>query len=115
MSLDPHKAVLIAYPELDFCNPLSPGLLDRVLAVAALKPGAQALDLGCGNAAMSIHLAETYGLTVDAIERSPAMAAIAAERLRGRGGGGEVRLHNIASRAFLEAGRQFDLIVAAGA
>jgi SAM-dependent methyltransferase len=115
MSLDPHKAVLIAYPKLDFCNPLSPGLLDRVLATAALEPGAQALDLGCGNAAMSIHLAETYGLKVDAIERSPAMAAIAAQRLQGRGGHGEVRLHNIASRDFLEAGRRFDLIVAAGA
>ncbi len=115
MSLDPHKAVLIAYREMDFCNPLSPVLLDRVLSVAAPQPGARALDLGCGNAAMAIHLAETYGLAIDAIERSPAVAAIAAERLRGRGAPGEVRLHNVASRDFLEGGRQFDLLVAVGA
>ena len=115
MSLDPHKAVLIAYREMDFCNPLSPGLLDRVLAVAALKPGLETLDLGCGNAAMSIHLAETHGCRVEAIERSPAVAAIAAERLTGRGAPGEVRLHNVASRDFLEGGRQFDLLVAVGA
>jgi SAM-dependent methyltransferase len=115
MSLDPHRAVLIAYRELDFCNPLSSDLLDRALSIARLKPGAEALDLGCGNAAMSIHLAEAYGLKVEAIERSPAMTAIAAERLKGRGAPGEVRLHNIPSRDFLDAGRQYDLVVAAGA
>ena len=114
MSLDPHRAVMIAYRDMDFCNPLSPQLLDRVLRVAALKPGASALDLGCGNAAMAIHLAETYGLNIDAIERSPGVAAIAAGRLHGRGSPGEIRLHNISSRDFLTDGRQFDLLVAAG-
>lgn len=115
MSLDPHKAVLIAYRELDFCNPLSSALLDRALAVARLKPGVQALDLGCGNGAMSLHLAEAHGFQVDAIERSPAMAAIAAERLRGLSAPEAVRLHNVASRDFLDAGIQFDLIVSTGA
>jgi SAM-dependent methyltransferase len=115
MSLDPHKAVLIAYRELDFCNPLSPELLDRVLAQARLKPGARALDLGCGNAAMSIHLAETHGLEVDAIERSPAMAAIAGERIGACATPGQIRLHNVGSREFLTGGAQYDLVVCAGA
>jgi SAM-dependent methyltransferase len=114
MSLDPHKAVLIAYSEMDFCNPLSPALLDRVLSAAALKAGANALDLGCGNAAMAIHLAETYGLNVEAIERSPAVTAIAAERIKGRGASGQVTLHNVNSRDFLTGGRQYDLLVAVG-
>lgn len=114
MSLDPHQAVLIAYRDMDFCNPVSPELLDRVLRVCALKPGASALDLGCGNATMAIHLAEAHGLNIDAIERSPAVAAIAAERLQGRGSPGEIRLHNISSRDFLTDGRKFDLLVAAG-
>jgi SAM-dependent methyltransferase len=115
MNLDPHKAVLIAYRELEFCNPLSASVLDQTLAVARLAPGAATLDLGCGNAAMSIHLAETHGFQVDAIERSPAMAAIATERLAGRGAPGAVRLHNIASRDFLDGGPVFDLIVCTGA
>jgi SAM-dependent methyltransferase len=115
MSLDPHKAVLIAYSEMDFCNPLSPGLLDRVLVAARLAKGARALDLGCGNAAMSIHLAERHGLDVDAIERSPAVAAIAEARLQARGAPGAVRLHRTASRDFLSEGARFDLVVCAGA
>jgi len=115
MSLDPHKAVQIAYRAMGFCNPLSPALLDRVLEIAAPQPGARTLDLGCGNAAMAIHLAETYGAAVEAIERSPAVAAIAAERLVGRGAPGAVTLHNIASRDFLAGAAPFDLLVAAGA
>jgi SAM-dependent methyltransferase len=115
MSVDPHKAVQIAYAEMDFCNPLSPPLLDRVLGVAGLTPAASALDLGCGNAAMAIHLAETYGLQVEAIERSPAVSAIAANRLQGRGAPGAVRLHTTTSGDFLAGGRQFDLIVCIGA
>jgi SAM-dependent methyltransferase len=115
MNLDPPQAILIAYGEMDFCNPLSPALLDRVLETARLPAGAQALDLGCGNAAMAIHLAEQHGLSVDAIERSSAVAAIAEARLLGRGAPGQVRLHKAASRDFLEGGAQFDLVVCAGA
>jgi SAM-dependent methyltransferase len=115
MSLDPHKAVLIAYAEMNFCNPLSAGLLDRVLSEARLKPGGSALDLGCGNAAMAIHLAETYGLQVEAIERSPAVSAIAAARVEGRGAPGAVHLHTTTSREFLSSDRQFDLLLCIGA
>ena len=50
MSLDPHKAVLIAYPKLDFCNPLSPSLLDRVLATAALCRLVRGRTAGAGAA-----------------------------------------------------------------
>jgi SAM-dependent methyltransferase len=115
MSLDPHKSVLIAYRELDFCNPLSPQLLDKVVSAARLKPGTRTLDLGCGNAAMSIHLAQTWGCEVDAIERSPAVAAIAAERIAASAAPGQVRLHNVSSRDFLDAARPYELIVCAGA
>ena len=114
-SLDPHKAVLISYQAMDFCNPLSPSLLDRALGAAGLKVGDAALDLGCGNGVMALHLAQTYGLKVDAIERSPAVAAIAEERLRGRGAPGAVTLHNVSSRDFLDGGRTYDLVLSAGA
>jgi SAM-dependent methyltransferase len=115
MSLDPHKAVLIAYGEMDFCNPFSPARLDQALAVARLPAGAQTLDLGCGNAAVSLHLARAHGFRVDAIERSPAVSEIARARLADGGTPGEVRLHTTPSRDFLADGRQFDLVVCAGA
>ena len=115
LSLAPHKAVLIAYQAMGFCNPLSEALLDQALAAAAPHAGDQALDLGCGNAVMALHLAETRGLRVDAIERSPAVAAIARARLAGRGAPGEVVLHMASSRDFLNASRRYDLVVAAGA
>ncbi len=112
---DPHKAVLIAYEVMGFCNPLSPETLDRTLAWARLKPGLRTLDLGCGNAAMSIHMAEKYGLAIDAIERSPAVCEIAKTRLKGRGAPGSVTLHNVDSRAFLETAEPYGFIVSVGA
>lgn len=112
---DPHKSVLIAYEAMGFCNPLSPATLDRTLAWARLKPGLRTLDLGCGNGAMSVHLAETYGLTVDALERSPAVFDIASRRLAGRGAPGQVALHNVDSRDFLKGAEPYDLLVAVGA
>lgn len=113
--LDPHKQVLIAYAEMGVCNPLSLAALDRVLDQARLPRGARTLDLGCGNAAVSIHLAERHGLSVEALERSPAVCALARERLGTLQGAGTVTLHQAASADFLPAQAPFDLIVALGA
>ena len=112
---DPHKSVLIAYEAMGFCNPLSPQTLDRALAWARLTPGLRTLDLGCGNAAMSIHLAERYGLIVDAVERSVAVSQIARQRLEGRGAPGAVTLHTAEAAGFLKDAEPYDLIVCVGA
>ena len=112
---DPHKSVLIAYEAMGFCNPLSPQTLDRTLAWARLKPGTRALDLGCGNAAMSVHMAETYGLAIDAIERSPKVFEIARRRVEGRGAPGSVTLHNVDSAEFLRGAEPYDFLVSVGA
>lgn len=112
---DPHKSVQIAYAAMGFCNPLSRETLDRTLAWARLTPGLRTLDLGCGNAEMSIHLAERYGLSVDAVERSPAVSAIARQRLEGRGAPGRVTLHTTEARAFLQGAEPYDVIVSVGA
>jgi SAM-dependent methyltransferase len=112
---DPHKAIQIAYAAMGFCNPLSQETLARTLAWADLKPGMRTLDLGCGNAEMSIYLAETHGLTVDAVERSEAVSAIAHKRLEGRGAPGSVTLHTTESQTFLKDAEPYALIVSAGA
>lgn len=113
--MDPHPSVLIAYEAMDICNPVSPGLIDRALGVAGLPAGARGLDLGCGNAAMAVHLAETFGLAIDAIERSPKVFEIARRRTAGRGAPGKVVLHNIDSAAYLAKADPLDLIICAGA
>lgn len=111
---DPHKSVQIAYEAMGFCNPLSAATLDRTLAWARLKPGLRTIDVGCGNAAMAIHLAEQYGLAVDALERSPAVSEIAERRLKGRGRPGKVTLHTVESGKFLKAAKPYDLVVSVG-
>lgn len=111
---DPHKSVQIAYEAMGFCNPLSVETLERTLAWARLKPGMRAVDVGCGNAAMAIHLAEKHGLVVDALERSEAVSAIAKKRLKGRGAPGKVTLHTVDSQAFLKSAKPYDFVVSAG-
>lgn len=109
---DPHKSVLLAYEVMGFCNPVAPATLDKVLAWARLKPGMRVLDIGCGNAAMARHLAQNYGVSVDAVERSPAVAEIARRRLEGVRG---VTLHNLDSRALGPAAEPYDLVLSVGA
>lgn len=112
--LDPHPQVLIAYREMGVCNPLSLKTLDRVLSEARLRPGVRTLDLGCGNAVVSRHLASHHRLEVEALERSPAVCAIARARLAGLGAPGSVTLHQGASADWLPGQAPFELIVALG-
>lgn len=98
-----------------FCNPLSVDLLERVLAFAGLVSGERAADLGAGNAAMSLHLAERYGLLVDAVEQAPPMVALAEARLAGHPAASAVTLHANSASAFLQDAKAFDLLVVMGA
>lgn len=113
--MDPHKLSAVAHATHHFQSPVTPQALDRVLALAGLPTGARVFDLGCGHAGMALHLAERHGAHVEAVERSPAMAALAAERLAGRGAPGSVRLHVCGSAEFLAAAEPCDLLVGVGA
>ncbi|HWI72100.1 MAG TPA: class I SAM-dependent methyltransferase [Baekduia sp.] len=57
-------------------------LVDELVALVAALPPARTLDVACGTAFLTQHLA---GLAVG-LDQSPAMVAIAQERLRERGG-----------------------------
>lgn len=113
--MDVGAFIAVAYRGHRFCNPLSEETLDRVLSAADLRPGGRALDLGCGNAAMSVHLAERYGLQVDAVELAEPMLALARPRIAQSPAGGRVVLHHGRAEAFLQSAERYDLIVAAGA
>ena len=98
-----------------FGNPISPAVLDRALAFADLKPGGRCADLGAGNAAMSLHVADRYGLGVDAVERSAGMVELARSRLRAHPAGASVMLHEASADAFLAERRAYDLLLVMGA
>lgn len=104
----------IAYAGFEVANPVA---LSRVLAMVAradLTPDAVALDIGAGAGGVSVAMARTHGLTVHAIERDPAMAAM----IRGRAAeaGLEDRLQVVCedSASALDRLSPVDLIVALG-
>jgi cyclopropane fatty-acyl-phospholipid synthase-like methyltransferase len=85
---------------------------DRVRATS-LRPGALALDVGCGNGSVSIRLDRAFGLRVDAVELAPAMADLAQARITAAGAD-RVALHRVRSTEVLASAPPWDLIVALG-
>lgn len=104
----------IAYEALDVCNPVEMTTIDARVGATGIGPGARALDIGCGNAAVSIRLANDFGLTVDAVELAPAMADLARTRIATAKAADRVALHEARSTEVLAVGPPWDLIVALG-
>lgn len=102
----------IAYEALEVCNALEMATIDAAIEQTGLASGARALDIGCGNGAIAMHLAEQFGLAVAAVELDPAMAALARARIERSTGG--VVLHEGRSGDVLNAQPPFDLISAIG-
>src|SRR5262245_7305039 len=55
--MDHAKFTTIAHRHHRTCNPVDPAALERVIGLADLRAGQKVLDLGCGKAALLIHLA----------------------------------------------------------
>lgn len=102
----------IAYEALEVCNALEMTAVEAAVARADLPAGARALDIGCGNAAVSIRLAQRFGLDVTAVELDPVMADLAEARIAASGA--PVCLVRGSSGDVLAASAPFDLIVAIG-
>ncbi|HYQ64993.1 HemK2/MTQ2 family protein methyltransferase [Actinophytocola sp.] len=84
-------------------------LLVEALAAAAIRPGANVLDIGCGTGALSVAAASTRPRTITAVDVS--RRAVLAARLNTSLRGIRARIH--CGDAFKQvAGRGFDLILA---
>lgn len=103
----------VAYPALEVCNAVDMAAVDALIWAADLPVGARALDIGAGNAAVAIRLAERFGLEVVAVEGDPVMAGLARARIAAAGA--TVRLVEGLSGDVLAAETPFDLIVSIGA
>lgn len=104
----------LTYSTHHFCNPFTPQMLARTLALAELPAGSAAVDLGCGNGMVALQLAETRGFNVEAVDVAPAMLALARQRIGDRGAPGSVTLREAAADVVLSDGRRWPLVVATG-
>lgn len=104
----------IAYEALEVCNGVTMAAIEAAVARAGLVPGTEALDIGAGNAAVAIRLAEAFDLRVTAVEMDAGMADLARARIAGAGVGDRVTL--VAAPAAHVLGRTppVDLITALG-
>ena len=113
--MDQNRLSFLAHHTHRFLSPVSEETVDRVIAAANPPAGGLAFDLGCGTAAMALHLAERWALHVKAVDRSPTMIEEARRRIGERGAPGSVELVQDGSVAFLKSAGEADLLVAIGA
>lgn len=104
----------IAYQALEVCNAVTMATLDDRLRSTELEPGARALDIGCGNAGVSIRMAQAFGFEVDAVELDPAMAELVRSKIAAARATDRVHLHQARSSEVLAQNPAWDLIVALG-
>lgn len=104
----------IAYEALDVCNAVEMSTLEAAVSLTGLTPHARAFDIGSGNGAVAIRLAERFGFEVTSVELDPAMAELARARIEASQASCRIILHEARSDVVLEVGAPFDLIVALG-
>jgi ubiquinone/menaquinone biosynthesis C-methylase UbiE len=104
----------IAYEALEVCNGVTMAAIEAAVARTGLAAGAEALDIGAGNAAVAIRLAEAFGLRVTAIEMDARMADLARSRIAAAQVEDRVTLVAAPSAIVLARTPPVDLITALG-
>ncbi|MGZ3274792.1 MAG: SAM-dependent methyltransferase [Caulobacteraceae bacterium] len=113
--MDPFKLSLVGHSTHHFSTPVSPEMLDRVLALSGIERGWRVADLGCGPATMALHLADRYGVEVEAVDRSAAMLDLARARAAEHPAGGRLAFRQAESADWLKDAVPCDLVAAVGA
>lgn len=113
--MDHLKLSLVGHSSHHFSSPVSPEMLDRVLAVSAIERGWRVTDLGCGPAGMALHLAEHYRVKVKAVDRSAIMLDLARARAAQHPAGKRLSFHQAESPDWLRTAKPCDLLMAVGA
>ncbi|MGZ6012756.1 MAG: SAM-dependent methyltransferase, partial [Caulobacteraceae bacterium] len=113
--MDHLKLSLVGHSTHHFSSPVSAETLERVLALSGIERGWRAADLGCGPGAMALHLADRYGVEVEAVDRSEAMLDLARERAATRPAGRHLSFSLAESTDWLERAEPCDLLMVVGA
>lgn len=82
---------LVAYERMGLVNPVSEAAIGEALDRTDLAPGDRAAELGCGNAALALLLAER-GLQVLAVDRGAEMVELAQRRVEAANAAGQVQV-----------------------
>ncbi len=104
----------IGYEVREVCNGVEMSAIEAAVARTGLGEGATAIDIGTGNAAVAIRLAQRFGLTVAAIELDPVMAELARSRIEAADAGDQVSLTVARAAEVLARTEPVDLIIALG-
>ncbi len=113
-STSPMTFQRIAYEVLTVCNGVTMAGIEAAVARTGLGEGAAMIDIGTGNAAVSLHLAKRFGLEVTAIELDPLMADLARERIAAAGAGERVSLTVGRANEVMAGLPPVDLVLAMG-
>ena len=73
--MDHAKFSTIAHRDLVYCNPLDAAVLERVIDLLELVPGARVLDIGCGKGTLLARIAERTGASGTGIDINAAFLA----------------------------------------
>ena len=104
----------IAYEVREVCNGVEMAVLEAAVARTGLGTDATVIDIGTGNAAVAIRLAQRFGLTVAGVELDPVMADLARSRIEAASAGDRVSLTVARAAELLARTQPVDLIVALG-
>jgi len=104
----------IVYEALEVCNAVDMAVIEAAVARTGLAHGARAVDVGTGNAAVALRLAERFGFVVEAIEFDPVMADLARSRIDAARAGERVTLTVASAAEALGVATGLDLISALG-
>lgn len=104
----------IVYETLDVCNAVDMAVIEAAVARTGLASDARAVDVGTGNAAVALRLAERFGFRVEAIEFDPVMADLARSRIKAAGLEEAMTLTVASAGEALRDARGLDLITALG-
>lgn len=105
----------LSYRWHDICNPYSLEQLERTLALADLRPGDRAVDVGAGNGFTAAWLAGRFGLEQTAIERHAATADLARKAAAGVAAPGRMTVFEGYSHDYLATGGAHRLVSVLGA
>jgi SAM-dependent methyltransferase len=79
--MDAALYTFVGHRALDYANPLSPAVFDRVIGLMDLRAGDSLVDVGAGKGELCLRAAALRGWRCDAVERSPLMAAESRRRV----------------------------------
>ncbi len=113
--MDHLKLSLVGHSNHYFSSPVSPEMLDRVLALSGIEHDWRTVDLGCGPGAMALHLAERYGVEVEAVDRSAIMLDLARGRAAAQPAGKRLSFLQAESTDWLQTAEPCDLLMVVGA